>query len=65
MLRGRGAEKRENFVTNIGTFDGTGPEATPVGEQSGELVFAVKAPAAGSYRVTVTYATGEEAGRGS
>ena len=34
MLRGRGAEKRENYVTNIGTFDGTGPEATPVGEQS-------------------------------
>lgn len=65
MLRGRGAEKKEIVVTNIGTFDGTGPDPTPVGEQSGELVFAVKAPAAGSYRVTVTYATGEEAGQGS
>lgn len=65
VLRGRGAEKRETFVTNIGTFDGTGPDPTPEGEQSGELVFAVKAPAAGSYRVTVTYAAGEEIGRGS
>ena len=65
VLRGRGVEKKETFVTNIGTFDGTGPDPTPVGEQSGELVFAVKAPTAGSYWVTVIYAAGEEAGRGS
>lgn len=65
VLRGRGAEKRETYVTNLGTFDGTGPDPTPVGEQSGELAFAVNVPEAGVYRVTVTYATGEEVGRGS
>ena len=36
-LTGRGGEKKEDYVTNLGTFDGTGPDATPIGVQSGEL----------------------------
>ncbi len=64
-LRGAGAEKKETYVTGIGTFDGTGPWATPVGPMSGELVFKVQAPQAGNYDLFVTYATGMENGVGS
>lgn len=65
VLKGRGAQKREDYVTNIGTFDGTGPEASPVGEQSGELIFSVNVPKDGEYRMTVEYAADREAGVGS
>lgn len=65
ILTGRGAEKKEDYVTNIGTFDGTGPVPTPVGEQSGELEFHVCVPKTGKYLLYVTYATGQEAGVGS
>ena len=65
MLRGEGAEKKDTYVTNLGTFDGTGPDPTPVGERSGEVAFAVTAPKEGEYRLYVTYATGMENGVGS
>lgn len=65
ILTGRGGEKKEDYVTNIGTFDGTGPVPSPVGEQSSELEFHVCVPKAGTYSVYVTYATGQEAGVGT
>ncbi len=65
VLTGRGALVREDYVTNIGTFDGTGPEHTPVGAVSGELVFEVAVPKDGSYELFVEYATGMMAGTGS
>lgn len=65
ILRGRGAVKKDSFVTGIGTFDGTGPEATPMGEQSGELAFVVSVPEEGDYRLVVNYAAGTEVGTGS
>ena len=65
ILAGRGGEKKEDYVTNIGTFDGTGPEPSPVGIQSSELEFHVSVPKAGNYLVYVTYATGQEVGVGS
>lgn len=66
-LTGSGARKNTagDYVTNIGTADGTGTGVTPVGEQSGELVFRVNAPTAGEYTVTVNYASGEQVGTGS
>lgn len=64
VLTGRGAVKADDFAENIGTFDGTGPENTPVGEQSGELQFSVEVPAAGEYFITVEYASGQEPGCG-
>lgn len=60
FLRGEKAEKKQAYVTNIGTYDGTGPWASPVGERSGELAFLVNVPNAGEYRLVVTYATGKE-----
>lgn len=65
ILTGVGAEKKEEYVTNLGTFDGTGPDATPIGARSSELVFEVETEKAGEYELFVTYATGEEPGVGS
>ncbi len=63
-ITGRGARLENNVATNIGTFDGTGPENTPVGLQSGELEFEVEVPSAGEYKLYVEYATGREPGQG-
>lgn len=64
-ITGNGAMIKEDYVTNIGTFDGTGPDQTPVGEESGELEFVIKVPTEGDYQLSVTYATGQEPGVGS
>lgn len=58
VLSGQGAYMKEDYVTNIGTFDGTGPDPTPVGERSGELHFTVTVPEAAEYAISLTYATG-------
>ncbi len=65
-LTGRGASKNTSgdYVTNIGTYDGTNVGNTPVGEQSGELMFTVAAPADGEYKVTVNYMSGTTVGCG-
>ncbi len=65
ILIGNGITVKEDYVTNIGTFDGTGPEASPVGMQSGELQFHVVVPKAGIYVLTVEYTTAMEPGIGS
>lgn len=65
VLRGVGMEKTEDCVSGIGTYDGTGPEHTPVGEMSGELCFAVTVPKDGEYAVVVEYASGVQVGIGS
>lgn len=65
VLRGERGEKKETYVTNLGTFDGTGPWASPVGVRSGELGFVIQVPKAGEYELLVTYATGREEGVGS
>jgi alpha-galactosidase len=65
VLLGQGALKnKDNYVSNIGTFDGTNVGTTPVGHRWCELQFTVKAPAAGEYSIVVNYASGEEAGTG-
>lgn len=55
----------EDCVTHIGSFDGTGPDRTPVGIQSGELRFNIDIPEDGEYTIAAEYATGEEEGIGS
>jgi len=65
ILLGQGAIKSENdYVSNIGTLDGTHGGVSPIGELWSELQFNVKAPAAGKYSVTVSFASGEEVGTG-
>lgn len=64
-LLGNGAVKSEDdYVTNIGTFDGTHGDVTPIGELWSELAFTVDVPEAGEYAITVNYASGEEVGTG-
>lgn len=65
VLVGNGAEKTEEYVTGIGTFDGTGPDPSPVGAESAELVFTVETKKAGNYELIVNYATATEPGVGS
>lgn len=67
VLEGRGAVKNTNgnYVTNIGTYDGTNVGNTPVGDQSGELLFNVNVPSDGEYSVKINYATGAKEGVGS
>ena len=65
FLTGAGAQIQGDYVTNIGTFDGTNVGTTPVGAMSGELVFDVEIPSDGDYSIFITYATGEESGCGS
>ncbi|MGM0881061.1 MAG: alpha-galactosidase [Bacillota bacterium] len=65
VLLGHGASKNSgDYVTNIGTFDGTNVGTTPVGDRWGELEFTVNAPASGKYAITINYASGEENGTG-
>ncbi len=59
-ITGKGAFLQDDYVTGIGTFDGTGPEASPIGDWSGELSFAVNVAAEGEYEVSIEYATGKE-----
>ncbi|MCR4617522.1 MAG: alpha-galactosidase [Lachnospiraceae bacterium] len=68
-LRGKGihiekSESGDEYAANIGTFDGTGPEHSPVGDLSGELLFNVIVPESGEYELVADYATGREVGCG-
>lgn len=57
VIAGEGAYIKDDYVTNIGTFDGTGPDPTPVGPRSGELQFKVTVPTTGEFAISVEYAT--------
>lgn len=65
VLVGEGCRITDDYVMNIGTFDGTNVGVTPVGPRSGELEFCVSVEEAGTYEVFITYASGEEIGVGS
>lgn len=58
-ILGKGIQIKEEkdcprFAYSIGTFDGTGPEHSPVGDLSGELKFTAKAPKDGLYQINIT-----------
>lgn len=63
-LLGLRAEKTDDFVTKIGTFDGTNTGTTPVGDRFGELAFEVEVQDDGEYSLFVEYASGKEEGCG-
>ncbi|MCQ2592043.1 MAG: alpha-galactosidase [Treponema sp.] len=63
-LAGLRAEKNAEYVTKIGTFDGTNTGTTPVGPRYGELIFNITAPESGQYNLFVEYASGKEEGCG-
>ncbi len=63
-LTGLGGTIEENYVLNLGTFDGTNTGTTPVGPRSSELWFEIEAPENGKYQLVVNYATSKENGIG-
>ncbi len=63
-ITGRRAFTEDDHVTGLGTFDGTGPDATPIGEQGSTLVFKVNVPEAGEYQLTVYASPGRAEGCG-
>ena len=63
-LSGSGASLKNDYVTGLGTFDGTNTGVSPVGPMSSELHFEFDAPQDGTYELKVTYASGRENGCG-
>lgn len=65
VITGKGAAIEGDHVVGIGTFDGTAPLATPVGELSSELHFEVNVPEDGEYELMVEYDAARQVGKGS
>ena len=63
-ITGTCATEKSDYVTSIGTFDGTAPDHSPVGSRSSELVFEVEIDETGEYELVVNYASGKEEGVG-
>ena len=63
-LTGERASFEEDHVTGIGTFDGTGPDASPIGPRSSELVIEFESDEDREINVSVEYATGKREGQG-
>ncbi len=63
-ITGSRAQIKDDYVSGIGTFDGTGPDHTPVGLQSSELVFEVDSFKEDNCNISLEYATGKEEGVG-
>ena len=62
------ADRSYKYASDIGTFDGTGPDRSPVGDMSGELEFTFDAGSFPGFKdaaVSIEYATGKEPGTGS
>ncbi|WP_026498523.1 alpha-galactosidase [Butyrivibrio sp. WCD2001] len=68
-ITGDRAHAEKNYVTGLGTFDGTGPDASPVGVRSSELIFDYEPSADNKtdnneYQILVEYRSSKEEGRG-
>ena len=64
-ITGTCAFVKDDYVTFIGTFDGTAPDHSPVGLRSSELVFEIVIENNGLYDLTVNYSSGNDEGVGS
>ena len=63
-ITGSRASVKDDYVTFIGTFDGTAPDHSPVATRSSELVFEVEVDEPDVYELVVSYASGKEEGIG-
>ncbi len=64
IITGEVASVNKDYVTGIGTFDGTGPMASPVGIRSSELIFEIESECEKEVCLAVEYATGKHEGVG-
>ena len=58
------ARLEDDHVTFLGTYDGTGPDASPVGPRSSELIFDIFSDSEKIVSLNVLYATGKKEGIG-
>ena len=63
-LTGERAVLEDDHITGLGTYDGTGPDASPVGPRSSELLIDFDAEKDGEATVLVEYASGKKEGQG-
>lgn len=63
-ITGERASLEEDYVTGLGTFDGTGPDASPVGPRSSELVIDFESEEDTEVMVSVEYASAKKEGQG-
>ncbi len=59
-----GRRRKDGPVLGLGTFDGTGPKYSPLGNRSSELIFTVNSAKEQDTTLKVTYATGKREGVG-
>ena len=64
-VTGERAEVISDYVTGIGTFDGTGPDASPVDLRSSELFFDFSLEEGGNYEIEVLHCPGKREGKGA
>lgn len=64
ILIGEVASKKDDYVTGIGTFDGTGPAASPIGLRSSELIFRIESDKDEELDLSIEYAAGKHEGVG-
>ncbi len=65
-ITGTRAKIEDDYATGIGTYDGTGPEASPVGTRCSELVFDVLADAdEADFELLIEYGLGKTEGIGN
>ena len=55
----------DGYVSGLGTFDGTGPDSTPVGPQSMEFHIEIEVPKDGEYELSLEYKEGMEINKGA
>ena len=63
-LTGERASFENDHVTGLGTFDGTGPDASPIGLRSSELVIEYTADEDCETTLSLEYATAKKEGQG-
>jgi alpha-galactosidase len=63
-LIGERAYIENDYVTGLGTFDGTGPDASPIGLRSSELILEIDSEKGKEVKVRVEYSTGKKEGVG-
>ncbi len=65
LITGQRAFVEGEYVSGIGTFDGTGPDVSPVGDMSSELIFDLSDLEAGEYNLYIDAKNDYREGAGS
>ena len=65
VITGESAHLKDSYVTFLGTLDGTGPDYSPVGTKSSEIVIEIDSDEEKTVDLKIDYATGKEEGIGA